>query len=123
MPASLDLAFQRSQLGPHPLRVGHPLELEPPRRPGLPADMREAQKAKRLRLAEPARCSTLGGEPSELDQPRLLGVQLQRELREPLAKVSPEPLSVVAILESHHEVIGEPHDHNLATRVPTPPLV
>ena len=29
MPASLDLAFQRSQLGPHSLRVGDSLELEP----------------------------------------------------------------------------------------------
>ena len=31
------------------------------------------------------RPSALGGEPAELDQARLLGVELQAELREPVA--------------------------------------
>ena len=34
-----------------------------------------------------------GGEPPELDQPRLVRVQLQPELREPLAKLGEEPLA------------------------------
>jgi len=123
MPASLDFAFQRSQLCPHPFRVGHPLELEPPRLPGLPTNMGEAQEAKRLRLAEPACCSSLGGEPSELDQSRLLGVQLQVELRESLAEFRPEPLGVVPMLESHHGIVSETHDDHVAVRVPLSPLV
>jgi hypothetical protein len=43
---------------------------------------------------------------SELDQPRLLGVQLQAELRESFAQLSPQPLRVFPVLETHHEVIG-----------------
>ncbi len=85
--------------------------------------MREAQKPERLRLAEPPRLSSLDGEPSELDQPRLLGSQLQTELREPVAKVRPEPLGVIPVLESHHGIIGETHDHYVAARVSTSPLV
>jgi hypothetical protein len=62
-------------------------------------------------------------EPSELDQARLLGVQLQGELREPVAQAGPEPLGVVPVLEPHHEVVGEAHDHDISVRVSAPPLV
>jgi hypothetical protein len=44
--------------------------------------------------------------PSELDQPRLLRCQLQRELREPLAKVCEEPLRVFTVLEARDVVVG-----------------
>ena len=122
MLASLDLAFEGVELGPHPLRVGDPLELETSR-PGFPACVREAKKAKRLRLAKTPRLPSLGGVPSELDQARLLGVQLQVELREPFAKVCLEPLGVIPILESHHGVVSEAHDDHVTARVPSPPLV
>ena len=69
------------------------------------------------------RPSALGGEPAELDQARLLGVELQAELRERVAEVCPEPQRIAPVLESHHEVIGETHDQDLAARVPTSPLV
>ena len=85
--------------------------------------MREAQKPERLRLTETPLLALLGGEPPEPDQSRLLGVQLQRELREPVAKIRPEPLRITPMLEAHHEVISEPHDHNITARVPTPPLL
>ena len=111
------------QLGSHPFRVGDPLELEPPRLPGPRARVREAEKLERLRLADTTRLAIPGGMPPELDQPRLLGIQLQTELREPVTKVSPEPVSVLPMLKSHHEVISEPHDHNVTVRVPSPPLV
>jgi hypothetical protein len=68
--------------------------------PGLPADVRKVQKPKRLRLAESPLLSSLGGEPSELDQARLLGRQLQAELRKPAAKLGEEPLSVITMLEA-----------------------
>jgi len=85
--------------------------------------VREAEKAERLRLAEPARLAIPRGEPPEFDQPRLLGIQFQVELREPAAKISPEPLGVLPMLEPHHEVISETRDHDVAVRVPSPPLV
>ena len=74
-------------------------------------------------LPRPRASPVLGGEPPELDQPRLLGVQLQAELREPCAKIGQEPLGVIPVLEAHHEVVGEAHDDHVTARVPTPPLV
>ena len=65
----------------------------------------------------------LRGEPPKLDQPRLALVQLQAKAREPLAKLRPEPLSVVTMLKAHHEVIREPHHDHIAAGVPQPPLV
>ena len=119
---SLDLAFEGVELGPHPFRVGGPLELEAPL-PGLPARVREAKKAERLRLAKTPRRPSLGGVPAELDQARLLGVQLQAELREPVAKIRPEPLGVIPILEPHHDVVSEANDDHVTARVPSSPLV
>ena len=74
-------------------------------------------------LPRPRFCSAFGGEPAELDQARLLGRQLQVELREPAAQLSQEPLSVVSVSKAHDGVVGEPHDDHLATRVPAPPLL
>ena len=85
--------FDLAQLRPHPLRDRDAPEHEPSA-PGLPADVREAEEVERLRLPEAPRLPVLGGEPPELDQPRLLGMQLQAELREPLAQVGEEPLGV-----------------------------
>ena len=41
----------------------------------------------------PRACRSPGGVPPELDQPGLVRVQLQPELREPLAKLGQEPLA------------------------------
>src|SRR5579862_9743269 len=112
MPPLLDLAFQRSELGAHPFGVGDPLELEASFL-GLRADVREAEELERLRLADSSPLAVRGGGPPELDQPRLVGVQLQSELREPAAKVGPEPLGVLPMLESHHQVVRETHDHDV----------
>ena len=77
----------------------------------------------RLRLAQATRCPIPGGVPPELDQPCLLGIQLQTELRESVAKLRPEPLGVLPMLKPHHEVIGPAHDDHIAMRVLGPPLV
>jgi hypothetical protein len=100
----------------------HAPQREPPA-PVLRADVREAQERERLGLAEPPLLSPLGGEPAELDQARLPGRQLQVELREPVAQLGEEPLGVVAVLEPHHEVIGETDDHDLAARPLAPPSI
>jgi hypothetical protein len=64
------------------------------------------QEVEGLRLPEPMTRPSLGGEPSELDQPRLVRVQLQPELREALAEISEEPLGVLTILKARHIVVG-----------------
>ena len=85
--------------------------------------MREAQKLERLRLPKPTRLASFGGEPPELDQPRLLRMQLQPELREPVAQIGQEPLGVLTMLKARHIVVGEPHENHVPARVPPPPLV
>jgi len=47
--------------------------------------VREPQKLERFRLADAPALPVAGGVPSELDQPGLLGRQLQPELRESFA--------------------------------------
>jgi hypothetical protein len=120
--ASEQLAPEGVQLRPRPFRVGDALELKTPA-PGLPANVREAEKSERLRLAQAPLLTLLGGEPPEPDQPRLLGVQLQTEPREPVAKIRPEPLGITTMLETHHEVISKTRDDNVTVRVPSPPLM
>src|SRR5690606_35334427 len=61
--------------------------------------------------------------PAELDEPRLVLVQLQLELPQSPAEVLEEPPSILLVFEAHHEVVGEPHDDEIATRMPPPPLV
>src|SRR3954463_10852142 len=85
--------------------------------------MREAQKVERIRLTQTPCPSTLGGEPAELDQTRLVRVQLQRELRQPLAKLSEEPLRIVLILKPDDEVVRETHDDHIPTRVAASPPI
>ena len=50
-------------------------------------------------------------------------MQLQAELREPVAQVGEEPLGVLPMLEAHDVVVGEPHDDHVPARVPPSPLV
>src|SRR6266542_1188348 len=121
MPACLELVFDLLELGPHPLGDRDAPEPEPPA-PGLPADVREAQEVERLRLSEPVRLAVRGGEPPELDQASLVGMQLQGELREPLAKVVEELLGVTSMLEPNHEVVRPAHDDHVTACVASPPL-
>src|SRR5215218_5061403 len=94
MPASQALVFDLGQLGSHPLRDGLTRQPEVPGL-GLRADVREAQEVERLGLADASRRAVAGGEPPELDEARLVGMQLQTELREPVAKIGEEPPSVI----------------------------
>ena len=88
---------------------------------GLPAEVGETKEIERLRLPQ-----TLGHSPSgsmlpELDQPGLVWMQLQPELREPFAEVRQEPLRVFLVLETDGEVVGESHDDDVTVREPLPP--
>ena len=89
----------------------------------LRTDVRETQELERLRLPVAAALPVAGGEPPELDQPRLVRMQLQAELREPVAQIGEEPLGVVSVLEARHVVVGEPREDHVPSRVPPPPLV
>jgi hypothetical protein len=60
--------------------------------------------------------------PPELDQPRLVRMQLQPEPRQPLAKIGPEPLRILLVLEPDR-VVSETHDDHITVRMPAPPPV
>ena len=81
------------------------------------------RKSKVSGFPSPRPLSILGGEPPELDEPRLLGMQFQPELRESLAQLGEEPLGVTLVLEANDEVVSEPHDDHVTVRVPLPPLL
>src|ERR687897_3803567 len=85
--------------------------------------MREAEELERPRLPGATRPPSLGSEPPELDQARLVGMQLQAEPRESLAQAGPKALRIVTMLKAQHAVVGETHDDHLAARVPPSPLL
>ena len=90
MPASLELVVDLAQLRPHPFRDRDTPHPEPPAA-GSGTDVRKAQEVERLRLAQTPTPPVDGGTPPELDQPRLVRVQFQPELRQPLVKLVQEP--------------------------------
>src|SRR5204862_1995789 len=120
MPTSLELVIDLVKLGPHPFLDRDALQPELSA-PALSADVREAQEVERVRLAEPTLRPIRGGEPPELDKARLVGIQLQGELREALAEVPQELLSVTQMLEPDHEVIRPAHDDHVTACVAVPP--
>jgi len=97
--ASLQFFFQSSQFGlpplPHRLSQHREVTLL-----GFPATMREAQKVERLRFAVAAVSSVPLRIAAKLDDSRLVGMQLQSELREALAQFRQKPLEGLAVYPS-----------------------
>jgi len=85
--------------------------------------VREAEKIERFRPPLAAPGSIPGGVPPELDQSRLLRMQLQTKLREPVTQISQEPLGVLTMLKARHIVISEPRKDDISSRVTLAPLV
>jgi tRNA A37 threonylcarbamoyladenosine synthetase subunit TsaC/SUA5/YrdC len=85
--------------------------------------MGKAQKIERFRFSETPLLASLGRITAELYQTRFLGMEVQRELRQSITKVTPEPLRLITMLKDNHDVIGETNDDNIASRIPTTPLV
>jgi hypothetical protein len=121
MPASLERDVDLGQLGPHALRDGDAPQPELPV-PPLPTDVGEAEEGERLRLPVAPGFAVAGGKASELDEPRLVGVQLQPEPRKSLTKVGEELPCVILILESGGKVVGEADDDDVTMRLPLSPL-
>src|SRR6266571_7315540 len=112
MPTPPELVLDLCQLRPHPLRDRDAPHPETPVLL-LRADVREAEEVERLGLAQAPRPPPPGGEPPELDQARLARMQIQPELREPLAKVVQEPARILVVLKAHDKVVRETHDDHV----------
>jgi hypothetical protein len=82
--------------------------------------MGEAQEVEGFRLALTMLLPSRGGEPPELDQPRLVGVQDQAEFPEALPQ---ELFGLAAILKPDEEIVGVTHDDDRARGELGPPLL
>src|SRR3954471_7777591 len=90
------------QLSHHALGLRLPFDHEPAA-PGPSAVVREAQEVEGLRASLPGSCSSLGGEPPELDQPGLALVERQAELRQPVLERHEKLPRLCLVLAADHE--------------------
>jgi hypothetical protein len=121
--ACFELGFHRLKLRLQPF--AHRLtQHRKPALPSLPAAVREAEEVECLRRTSvPAILSITPRTAAELDQSRLLGVQFQPEVREPLAQLSKEPLSLDLMLEPNGKIIRKAnHDDITAGLLLSPSL-
>jgi hypothetical protein len=114
VPALAQLLVQRIQLGHHSLASGLASD---DKVAGLPvpfADMREAQKVGRFRLAFSAPPPVCVGVWSKLDQTRVVRVDFQAELLESCLHVRQEPFGVLSAFETNHVIIRAADDHDIS---------
>ena len=91
--------------------------------PRVPAAMREPEEVEGLRFTLSRAASVLARKAPELDQPRLLGMQLQPELAQPFGHRTLEALGIVSVLEPGNPIVGIPHRDHVASGVSSPPLL
>src|SRR5690606_29905733 len=91
--------------------------------PLLRADVREAEEVKGIRFALAATTSIPGREGPELDESRLVGVQLQIELSESFRQLHLKLLGFHLALKSQHDVVRKPDDDDVASGLLLPPCL
>jgi hypothetical protein len=122
MPTPLKLVVDLFKLSPHPF-TDRDAPQPKPSTPGNPAHVRETKKIKRFQLPQTPRFTSPGDKAPELNQPSLIRMKFQSELREPLPKINPKPLRIFKILETSSEIISEPNnDHVTFSELFPPPL-
>ena len=85
--------------------------------------MGEAQEVEGLRLAYPCPLPLLRRPTAELDQTGLVRMQDQRKLRQPIPQLCLKPLSIGLVFKAGDDVIGIPHQDDVALGlVASPPL-
>src|SRR5437660_461699 len=90
---------------------------------GPPTTVDKTKKLEGLWLPLPALLPVLCGVPPKLQQSRLVRVQPQAELPEPLPEGVQEPLSIIAVPEANDEIVQVAHDDHVATRYCPPPAL
>src|SRR5690242_16360733 len=120
MHASTQLLLDFQQLGPHPLANRFALHRIAPI-PVFPAEMRKSQKVERLRLPFSSLFPVDFGKPPELNPARLVWVQFQPELPQPLPKFLQEPVRVSPMLKTENIIVGISDDNDITSRaLPAP---
>jgi hypothetical protein len=121
MQTSFELCFKLHQFRPNPL-VNAMTENRIFAISGLPTYVSKTKKIKCFRLSFTPSLAVLDCKPPKLNKPRLALMEFQIELPKTLPKLSQEPLRVLPVLETNHEVIAEPDHDDIARGVPGPPL-
>ena len=111
--ARFELGFHRLKLRLQPF--AHRLtQNRKPALASLPAAVREAKEVEGLRCTSITAFLTVRSRiATELDKSRLLGVQFQPEVCEPLAQLGQEPLSLDSMLEPNGKIIGKTHHDDI----------
>ena len=100
---ALKLGLNGFELRNHPLRRRDSPDGKSSATPEMPTIMREPQEYVKVSgFPSPRRFSVSEGKPPELDQSRLVRMQFQTELRQPLLKITQESLGVSPVLKAQH---------------------
>lgn len=83
--------------------------------------MGEPEEREGFRLSLSALLPIGRREAPELDQSRLLWMDLQSKLRQPFLKVVQEPLCVRLVLEAGNKIVGVTNDDDVTPRELLPP--
>ncbi len=83
--------------------------------------MRESQKIERFGLSFSSLIPVVPGKPPELNPARLVWVQFQPELLQPLPKFRQETFCIGKMLEPEYVIVGISDDNDIASRaLPAP---
>src|SRR5438876_7408847 len=114
--ASLKFGFHLIQLRLQPFANRLPQHREPSIASLLHADVRKAQEVERLRFPFSTPLPLVDRKRTELQKPRLLGMQFQVELLHSFRKFRPELFSIRFAVKAHHDVVRESHHDDIAVR-------
>ena len=122
MHARSQFGFYLFEFGRHPLayRLSEHSKLATPL---FPANVREAEEVEGFWFS----CATLLSAPSretaEFQKLRFIRIKLQIETCQTFFQLSPETLSVLAVLETHEDVVSISHDDYISSGFLLPPLI
>ena len=111
---ALKLGLNGFELRNHTLGRRNSPDSKGPTTPEMPTIMGEPQKYEGLRFSLTTPFSVSEGKPPKLNQPRLVRMQFQTELHQPLLKITQKPLGVSPILKTQHKIIGVADHYDIA---------
>jgi hypothetical protein len=89
----------------------------------LAADVRKAEKRKRLRLTQSTFGTSFGSVSPKFDKTRLIGVQGQAEMFQPFAEVRKKRCGVSFVLKTGNIIVGVSDEDDFTTGFPASPPV
>src|SRR6202158_4988015 len=113
---TLKFGFHLVQFRLQPFAYRLPQHREPSIIPFLYADVRKAKEIERLRFPFSTPLPLVDRIRTELQQPRLLGMQFQVELLHSFREFRSELIGIRFAVKAHHDVVCESHDDDISVR-------